>query len=201
MRKEFLMKKLERLQNKRSALATRSEGSTDAAEVRSINEQINELNDEINEIDAEIKAIEADERAAEQAQAESRSAVPADAQLVNGTVVNSAHMGVDASQKREGVDSFATMEYRKAFMKYAQTGEAIPANLTQRDGAPANTNTLGATIPTTVTVSMFAKSDTKKQNTKIPAAYTETVSPARRMGIRGRMCHSAIMRSRTRHIA
>lgn len=150
MRKEFLMKKLERLQNKRSALATRSEGSTDAAEVRSINEQINELNDEINEIDAEIKAIEADERAAEQAQAESRSAVPADAQLVNGTVVNSAHMGVDASQKREGVDSFATMEYRKAFMKYAQTGEAIPANLTQRDGAPANTNTLGATIPTTV---------------------------------------------------
>ena len=42
------------------------------------------------------------------------------------------------------------MEYRKAFMKYAQTGEPIPASLYQRDGSPANTDTLGATIPTTV---------------------------------------------------
>lgn len=150
MRKEFLMKKLARLQNKRTSLATRSEGSTDAAEVRSINEQINELNDEISEVEEELKAIEADERAAEQAQAESRSAVPADAQLVNGTVVNSVRMGVDASQVRENADPFGTMEYRKAFMKYAQTGEMIPSNLVQRDGSPANTDTLGATIPTTV---------------------------------------------------
>lgn len=150
MRKEFLMKKLARLQNKRTSLATRSEGSTDAAEVRSINEQINELNDEISEVEEELKAIEADERAAEQAPAESRSAVPADAQFVNGTVVNSVRMGVDASQVRENADPFGTMEYRKAFMKYAQTGEMIPANLVQRDGSPANTDTLGATIPTTV---------------------------------------------------
>ena len=35
-------------------------------------------------------------------------------------------------------------------MRYAQTGEAIPASLYQRDGSPANTDTLGATIPTTV---------------------------------------------------
>jgi HK97 family phage major capsid protein len=33
-------------------------------------------------------------------------------------------------------------------MKYAQTGEALPAEF--RDGAPANTDSLGATIPTTV---------------------------------------------------
>lgn len=148
MRKDILMKKLARLQNKRSALATRAEGSTDAAEVRAINEEINELNEEINETDAEIKAIEEEERAAQQT-AEVRS-IPADAVKVNGTVVNSTHMGADNAQKREGVDSFATMEYRKAFMKYAQTGEAIPANLAQRDNAPANTDSLGATIPTTV---------------------------------------------------
>ena len=35
-------------------------------------------------------------------------------------------------------------------MRYAQTGEAIPENLYKRDGAPANTDSLGATIPTTV---------------------------------------------------
>jgi HK97 family phage major capsid protein len=35
-------------------------------------------------------------------------------------------------------------------MAYAQTGQAIPTSLYQRDGMPANTSTLGATIPTTV---------------------------------------------------
>jgi HK97 family phage major capsid protein len=34
-------------------------------------------------------------------------------------------------------------------MKYAQTGAEIPVNLYQRDGMPANINSLGATIPTT----------------------------------------------------
>ena len=150
MRKDILMKKLARLQNKRTSLASRSQASTDAVEVRSINDQINELNAEIEEVEDELKAIEEEERAAEQANAETRAAVPANAQLVNGTVVGSFHAGADNAQTRENVDSFATMEYRKAFMKYAQTGEQIPSNLVQRDGSPANTDTLGATIPTTV---------------------------------------------------
>ena len=54
------------------------------------------------------------------------------------------------TQQRDNADPFATMEYRQAFMHYAQTGTPIPENLYQRDGMPANTNTLGATIPTTV---------------------------------------------------
>ena len=45
---------------------------------------------------------------------------------------------------------YASVEYRKAFMAYAQRGEAIPAQFVTRDGAPANTDSLGATIPTTV---------------------------------------------------
>lgn len=84
-------------------------------------------------------------------EAETRSAgvpagVPADATLVNGKTVASA---TPATASRSD-DPFATMEYRRAFMKFAQTGEEIPANLCTRDGMPANTNTLGATIPTTV---------------------------------------------------
>jgi HK97 family phage major capsid protein len=42
------------------------------------------------------------------------------------------------------------MEYREAFKAYAQRGVPIPAKFEQRDGMPANTDTLGATIPTTV---------------------------------------------------
>lgn len=149
MRKDFLMKKLARLQNKRTSLATRSAASTDVAEVRAINEQLEEVNAEIDEVNEELKAIEADERSA-QAEAETRELPPADAKLINGTVVGSFVAGADNAQARENEDVFNTMEYRKAFMKYAQSGEAIPANLVQRDGSPANTDTLGATIPTTV---------------------------------------------------
>lgn len=151
MRKKVLEKKLQRLQAKKNTLTTRAMASEDAAEVRSINEQIEEVNAEIEETTDEINAITEEERQAEEQKAEEqRSLPPVDAKLVNGTVVGSFGQTTGASQKRENEDMFATMEYRKAFMKYAQTGEAIPANLTQRDGSPANTDTLGATIPTTV---------------------------------------------------
>ena len=149
MRKDILMKKLARLQNKKSTMTSRALASTDAAEVRSINEQLEEVNSEIEEVNAELEAIKEDERQA-QIDAETRSLPPADATKVNGTVIGSFVAGADNAQARADVDSFGTLEYRKAFMKYAQTGEAIPANLVSRDNAPANTDTLGATIPTTV---------------------------------------------------
>lgn len=145
MKKDVLMKKLARLQNKKATLSSRALASSDAAEVRDINEQLEDINAEISETNEMIESMDE-----ETAQTEERSMPPVDATKVNGTVVNSVRMGVDASQVRENADPFGTMEYRKAFMKYAQTGEMIPANLIQRDGSPANTDTLGATIPTTV---------------------------------------------------
>ena len=145
MKKDVLMKKLARLQNKKATLSSRALASSDAAEVRDINEQLEDINAEISETTEMIESMDE-----ETAQTEERSLPPVDATKVNGTVVNSVRMGVDASQVRENADPFGTMEYRKAFMKYAQTGEMIPSNLVQRDGSPANTDTLGATIPTTV---------------------------------------------------
>lgn len=149
MRKSILEKKLARLTKKRDDLKARALASTEVAEVRSINEQIEDVNSEIAEAQEELNAIEAEERAA-QVEGEQRSTPPANATLVNGQAVAGFNMGATANQQRENTDVFATMEYRQAFMKYAQTGETIPANLYQRDGMPANTNTLGATIPTTV---------------------------------------------------
>lgn len=144
MRKAILEKRHQRLINKRDALKQQALASEDVNEVRSINAQIDDLNEEINDIADEIKAIEEDEK---------RNAnPPANAQKVNGQFTASASFkqGEEGSQKRSVDDPFATMEYRQAFMRYAQTGTEIPANLYQRDGMPANTNTLGATIPTTV---------------------------------------------------
>lgn len=137
--KKILEKRMQRLIEKRDALSAKALASNDAAEVRSINEQLGELNQDIADIKAELDILVEEERSA-------AAAAPQNAQMVNGNIVGAFKVG----EKREDSDPFGTMEYRKAFMSYAQTGKAIPVELYQRDGAAANTNTLGATIPTTV---------------------------------------------------
>ena len=154
MRKKALEKRLARLQAKKQTLATRAQASQDVNEVRSLNEAIEDVNAEIEETQDELNAIAEEERSVAQAGAnpvEARQGIPANAQLVNGgAVAASFGAGATNAQTRENADPFATMEYRQAFMRYAQTGQEIPANLAQRDGMPANTDSLGATIPTTV---------------------------------------------------
>lgn len=145
MRKKILEKRLARLNSKKQSLTERAMSSQDVNEVRSINSEIEDINAEIAETQEELEAITEDER-----QEEARSLPPANAKLVNGNVPGAVVGSFNAPQTRDNDDPFNTMEYRRAFMKYAQTGEPIPATLYQRDGAPANTDSLGATIPTTV---------------------------------------------------
>ena len=151
MRKDVLTKKHARLLEKREALKAKALASSDVNEVRSINEKIEELNDDIADIADELNAIEEEERAASQQQTEERQQTPpANAQMVNGGVMASFGQQTNATQQRENTDIYASLEYRQAFMRFAQAGVAIPANFAQRDDGPANTTTLGATIPTTV---------------------------------------------------
>lgn len=150
MRKQILLKRMARLTAKKTKLIDRCNASQDATEVRSLTEELADVNAEIEETQDELNEIEAEEKRQAEAQKnlEQRSAgVPANATLVNG---NTNIVGSFTTEKRDGEDIFATMEYRKAFMAYAQRGEAIPTNFVKRDGSPANTSTLGATIPTTV---------------------------------------------------
>lgn len=138
-RKNILENRYKRLTEKREALKNKALASEDVNEVRAINEQLEELNIEIEETRQEME-LEDETRATEP---------PANAKLVNGNVVAGFGQTSSMPQQRNEVDPFATLEYRQAFMKYAQTGAEIPVNLYQRDGMPANTNSLGATIPTT----------------------------------------------------
>ena len=147
MRVEILRKRMQRLIDKRDKLTERGLSSEDANEVRSINETVADINAEISEIREEIEAIESEQREAEKEAVETREVIPAGAQIVNANVNGS--FGQVTTQVRND-DPFATLEYRQAFKKYAQTGEIIPVSLYQRDGMPANTDSLGATIPTTV---------------------------------------------------
>lgn len=159
-KKELLANRLKRYQAKRQKLIDRCSTSQDVNEVRSLTAELEEINADIADVQAELTMLE---------ESETRDAIPANATLVNGTVKGSF------TEKRDE-DPFNTLEYRKAFMAYAQNGTAIPASLVQRDNAPANTNSLGATIPTTV-LSEFIN--------EIRKVYGNLYSKVRKLNIKG----------------
>lgn len=159
-KKKLLANRLKRYQAKRQKLIDRCSASQDVNEVRSLTAELEEVNADIADVQAELTMLE---------ESETRDAIPANATLVNGTVKGSF------TEKRDE-DPFNTLEYRKAFMAYAQNGTAIPASLVQRDNAPANTNSLGATIPTTV-LNEFIN--------EIRKVYGNLYSKVRKLNIKG----------------
>lgn len=148
--KKVLEKRLARLNAKKDTLTQRALASTDAAEVRAINEQLADLNAEIEEIREEISAIEAEKTRAAQQPPAAGAQPPAGAQPVNSGITASFAQNPAPANDQRDADPFASMEYRRAFMKHAQTGAPIPAELIKRDNIPANTSDLGAIIPTTI---------------------------------------------------
>ena len=157
-RKKVLQKRLARLQAKKAKLVERCNASTDVNEVRSLTEELEDVNAEINETEEEIAAIPDEEEPPVEPKdgEEERSKVPAGATLVNGAAVASFGMGVNPAQARSSEDPFATMEYRMAFKDYVQrgiSGQLISDGMKaweNRSGVAANTDTLGAIIPTTL---------------------------------------------------
>lgn len=147
--KDFLKKLIEKRTARIAEIKNQINASQDVNEVRSLTAEAEQLQSELADAQTKLNEIEAEEARAAETAAETRSAIPANAQLVNGNVVGAFTQNNEATQTRENDDPFATMEYRRAFMHYAQTGEPIPARLYQRDGMPTNTDSIGATIPTT----------------------------------------------------
>lgn len=175
MRKKILEKKLLKLQNKLAEIRSKVQASTDAAEVRDLTARAEEINDEIADINEELAAIAEEEaRAAQQTAAETRESVPANATLVNPVQGSGASFTAPA-QTRENEDIFASMEYRQAFKAYAQTGAAIPAQFAQRDNT-ANTQSLGAIIPTTILNELI---------NEIRKVYGNLYSKTRKLNIQG----------------
>ena len=146
MRKKILEKRLARLNAKKANLVARCEASSDVAEVRSLTDELNDVNAEIAETQEEIDAINEEERQAE-LENETRAAVPANAQLVNGSVAASFR-SEQPEARSEDEDITSSVEYRKAFMAYIQRGVAIPSEF--RNGDAISTVETGAAIPMTV---------------------------------------------------
>ena len=151
-RKKILERRMNRLLAKKQKLSERCKASEDAAEVRELTDELEEVNEDIAEVQEELNVIEEEERQAQLNAETVRSNVPApvNAQPVNADIIGAFSQTTEVSQKRENEDVYSSLEYRKAFMAYAQRGERIPEKFESRDGMPANTDSLGATIPTTV---------------------------------------------------
>lgn len=181
MRKKILEQRMQRLLAKKQKLSERCNASTDVVEVRSLTEQLEDVNSEISETQSELDLIADEERAA-QAEAEARSLPPVNAQPVNAGIVGAFSQSTEMSQKRESTDEFSTMEYRQAFMSYVQKGETselIQRGITvwqTRSGAAANTDTLGALIPTTL-VNQFIN--------EVKKVYGQLYNKVRKLNIQG----------------
>ena len=137
MRKEYLKKKLSKLNEKRAALKASGLQANDAAEVRSIMAQIEEIDEQISDVEEELAAIEADEQRS--------AAVPANAVHVNADVARQTVATFNTQERSE--NPLASMEYRQAFKAYVQNGTPIPAELR---GDAITTEETGAAIPFTV---------------------------------------------------
>lgn len=158
-RKKILEKRLARLQAKKAKLAERCKLSTDVNEVRSLTEELEDVNAEIEETQGELDAITEDEAPGAPAPQpeegpEQRSIVPANATLVNP--LGSFGLGATPTQARSNEDPYNSMEYRQAFKDYVQRGVISPIisdgmkAMQLRSGDAANTESLGALIPTTL---------------------------------------------------
>lgn len=185
-RKKILEKRLARLQAKKTKLTERALASQDAAEVRSINEELSELNEEINETQEEIDAIEDDTRGGDPTSnpaeggtdPQQRSAVPTNAQFVNGGI-SLGSFTQQTGQQRNNDDPYATLEYRTAFKDYVQRGTPIPSELIQRAGGdpgPTVAADLGMIIPTTI-MNEFIE--------KVSKVYGQLYSKVRKLNIQG----------------
>ena len=119
-RLERLNAKLVRLMSKKENLAQRAMASTDANEVRSLNDELTEVNADIADVQADIADAKAEE--------EMRSAKPVNATPVNTAVVGAFGQTNGQSEKRSG-NPYESMEYRHAFMNYVQRGEKLPQNV------------------------------------------------------------------------
>lgn len=132
--KDYLKKLIESKSKKINEIRSKIQASQDVNEVRSLTAEAEELQTEIKEAEAKLNEIETEE---------ARSAVPADATLVNPMVKGS----FKAEEKRDAENVLESMEYRNAFKAYVQNGTKLPSEIR---GQVISTDETGAAIPLTI---------------------------------------------------
>lgn len=168
-RKKILERRKARYEKKRAELLKRSEESEDVKEVRAINKQLQDIADELKDITDELEAI-ADEESGSNSDGgdgdgdgsqdgdnsqteEGRSAATsATLETRNSNIVASYGQNVP-TERRESQNLLESMEYRQAFAKYVQTGDATNLDALQSRAASDGmviTSDIGKVIPKTI---------------------------------------------------
>ena len=134
--KDYLKKLIARKQKELADLKKRNDESEDINEVKTIGAEIEKVNEELTDAQSQLNKIEEEEKKEEkdgEDGGEERSAFNPNAAL---NVVGTAKQKVAGENRSDDEDPRASMEYRKAFMKYIQTGEINKDVLqfTKRDG-------------------------------------------------------------------
>lgn len=134
--KDFLKRLIERKKKELKEKGKRMQESQDVEEVRSLGETLIALRDEINEAEEQLAELDQnddnnndDGNSDDDGNDEGRSANANEGRSANGfnpnatlNVLGTAQMN-QRGQAQDEEDILSTMEYRRAFMSYAQTGE------------------------------------------------------------------------------
>lgn len=142
--KKFLQAMLAKMEARKSELVSRSDASTDAAEVRAIGAELDKLNADIAELRSKIDALPD-----EDGTLESRAQTPPAGQLNPLATYGVGQQAQQAENRNRELGRYETLEYRQAFMDFVLTGKVSEA-LQARDNATTHTTDISAVIPTTI---------------------------------------------------
>lgn len=161
--KEFLQNLIKNKEARANELRKLIQDATTADEVRSYGNELTTVENELREAKAQLQQLEARNVAKEPS--------------ANGFNPSATVATVQMNQRKSTEDKFGTMEYRMAFKKYVQTGEAIPHELRAGgDNGTTVTTDIGMIIPTTV-MNEFIKDVSK--------VYGQIYSKVRKLNVKG----------------
>lgn len=161
--KEFLQNLINNKEARANELRKLIQAATTADEVRSYGNELTTVENELREAKAQLQQLEA------------RNAVKEPS--ANGFNPSATVATVQMNQRKSTEEKFGTMEYRMAFKKYVQTGEAIPHELRAGgDTGTTVTTDIGMIIPTTI-MSEFIKDVSK--------VYGQVYAKVRKLNVKG----------------
>lgn len=161
--KEFLQNLIKNKEARANELRKLIQDATTADEVRSYGNELTTVENELREAKVQLQQFEARNVMTEPS--------------ANGFNPSATVATTQMNQRKSTEDKFGTMEYRMAFKKYVQTGEAIPHELRAGgDTGTTVTTDIGMIIPTTI-MNEFIKDVSK--------VYGQIYSKVRKLNVKG----------------
>lgn len=161
--KEFLQNLIKNKEARANELRKLIQDATTADEVRSYGNELTTVENELREAKVQLQQFEARNVTKEPS--------------ANGFNPSATVATVQMNQRKSTKEKFGTTEYRMAFKKYVQTGEAIPHELRAGgDTGTTVTTDIGMIIPTTI-MNEFIKDVSK--------VYGQIYSKVRKLNVKG----------------